>query len=369
MGREYGLGCRIVAAAVLVAVGLSITFHRSGPPPVPAGENLGGQTFPIGPFALTERSGRAITEADLADRAWIACFIFTRCPLSCPRITTVMKGLQEKLKGSRAQLVSISVDPAYDRPEVLRKYAENYGADPDRWWFLTGDRDAIDHLIEKRFKLSVSIPSPEERQAGAEAVMHSDRLALVDRGRLVGLYDSKNPEAIARLIAGARRRSLPGWALALPSVNATLNGLCALLLVAGWSRIRGRPAVSGAELLTQPRVRQHRALMIAAVVASAVFLGCYLLYHGLAGSTSFRGQGWSRPFYFTVLYSHTVLAALVVPLAVLALVRAIRGDFTGHARTAKVTFPIWLYVSVTGVVIYLMLYRMPVSTSMVAAPM
>jgi protein SCO1/2/putative membrane protein len=368
MDREYGLGCRIVAVTVLFALGLSFAFHRSSPPPVPAGENLGASGFPIGPFSLTERSGRPITEADLADRVWIASFVFTRCPLSCPRITSTMKGIQEKLSGSEAQLVSITVDPTFDTPEVLRLYAEKYGADPSRWWFLTGDRGVIDELIEKRFKLTVSIPTPEEREAGAEAVLHSDRLALVDRGRLVGLYDSKDPDALDRLIADAKRKSRPAWLAALPSVNATLNGLCAILLVVGWTRIRtGRPS-PGVELLDLKHVRQHRMFMTAAVVTSGVFLCCYLTYHHLAGSTAFRGQGRLRPLYFTILYSHTILAALVVPLVVLTLVRAIRGDFTGHARIAKATFPIWLYVSITGVVIYLMLYQMPISGTMMAAP-
>ena len=109
--------------------------------------------------------------------------------------------------------------------------------------------------------------------------------------------------------------------------------------------------------------------MIAAVATSTVFLGCYLVYHYLAGSTSFRGQGSDSACLFHDSYSHTILATLgVVPLVVLTLFRAIQGDFIRHARIAKVTFPIWLYVSITGVVIYLMLYQMPVAESMAGGP-
>jgi len=104
--------------------------------------------------------------------------------------------------------------------------------------------------------------------------------------------------------------------------------------------------------------------MILAVVTSGLFLGSYLLYHALAGSTPFRGVGLIRVVYFTILLSHTLLATLgVVPLVALTLTRAVRRQFDRHARIAKVTFPIWLYVSLTGVVIYLMLYQLPVSST------
>ena len=96
--------------------------------------------------------------------------------------------------------------------------------------------------------------------------------------------------------------------------------------------------------------------MLAAFACSIFFLGSYLVYHFQVGSVGFKGQGWMRPVYFTILMTHTVLATAVVPLALLALIRAWRGNFPGHRRIARWTLPIWLYVSVTGVVIYLMLY-------------
>src|SRR5262245_42819678 len=101
----------------------------------------------------------------------------------------------------------------------------------------------------------------------------------------------------------------------------------------------------------------HRACMIAAVVTSSLFLICYLYYHAHVGSVRFPGQGWVRPVYFSILISHTILAAVVVPLVIVTLMRGLRGRFDRHRAIARWTFPIWLYVSITGVVIYVMLYQ------------
>ena len=133
---------------------------------------------------------------------------------------------------------------------------------------------------------------------------------------------------------------------ALPTLNATLNGVSALLLVGGFLCIRRR------------KVGAHRACMLSACFTSALFLASYLVYHYHVGSVRFAGQGWVRPAYFTILFSHTVLAAAVVPLVLLTLGRALRGHFDRHARIARFTLPIWLYVSVTGVIVYVMLYHL-----------
>ena len=130
----------------------------------------------------------------------------------------------------------------------------------------------------------------------------------------------------------------------LPALNALLNGSCAALLIAGYAFVRAR------------RVTAHRACMLLALLTSALFLVSYLTYHYHAGSVRYRGTGWTRPAYFTLLITHTVLAAAVVPLALVTAGRALRGQFDRHVRLARWTLPIWLYVSVTGVVIYLMLY-------------
>ena len=130
-----------------------------------------------------------------------------------------------------------------------------------------------------------------------------------------------------------------------PVINAALNGSSAVLLLIGrWFISRGRMAI-------------HRAFMIGALAASSIFLVSYIYYHAHVGSVRFQGQGWSRPVYFTILTTHTVLAAVIVPLVIITLSRALRGSFDRHRAIARWTFPLWLYVSVTGVIIYVMLYR------------
>ncbi|MBI4433017.1 MAG: DUF420 domain-containing protein [Candidatus Omnitrophica bacterium] len=131
-----------------------------------------------------------------------------------------------------------------------------------------------------------------------------------------------------------------------PPLNAGLNTVSALLLVAGYWLIRQR-AITG-----------HTICMLGATLTSTLFLISYLYYHAHHGSTRFLGQGWIRPVYFTILISHTILAATQVPLIVMTLFHAFRGNFHKHIRLARITLPIWLYVSVTGVVVYWMLYRM-----------
>jgi len=130
-----------------------------------------------------------------------------------------------------------------------------------------------------------------------------------------------------------------------PALNATLNGASAVLITAGRA------------LIGRGKVRLHRACMIAAVITSSIFLVCYLYYHAHVGSVHFPGQGWVRSLYFGILVSHTVLAAAVVPLVLLSLNYGLRARFDRHRRISRWTFPVWLYVSVTGVVVYVMLYR------------
>jgi len=137
---------------------------------------------------------------------------------------------------------------------------------------------------------------------------------------------------------------------ALPALNACLNATSAVLLATGFLAIRRR------------RIRLHRACMVAAFVTSVVFLASYLTYHLQVGTTRFAGQGWARPIYFTILGTHTVLAALIPPLALVTLSYAARARFARHVRLARWTLPTWLYVSVTGVVIYVMLYHVYAAT-------
>jgi len=131
----------------------------------------------------------------------------------------------------------------------------------------------------------------------------------------------------------------------LPHVNAILNSTSALLLLAGFRFIR------------LGRIAAHRNCQVSAVITSSLFLISYLTYHYHHGATRFAGQGIVRPFYFTILTTHTILAIVIVPLILLTLYRAARGDFIRHRRIARWTLPLWLYVSVTGVIVYLMLYQ------------
>ena len=133
---------------------------------------------------------------------------------------------------------------------------------------------------------------------------------------------------------------------ALPSINAALNALSALLLTAGYLCIRRR------------WVSPHRTCMVPAFVTSSVFLMSYLVLRYYAGMTTFKGQGWIRPVYFTILTSHTILAATIVPMALITLTRALRGRFATHAWIARWTLPLWLCVSITGVLVYWILYHL-----------
>ena len=130
-----------------------------------------------------------------------------------------------------------------------------------------------------------------------------------------------------------------------PALNASLNGTSAVLLL------------TGRLLIARGRIAAHRAFMIAAVVATLLFLGCYVYFHAKVGNIRFLGQGWSRPVYFSILISHTTLAVVIVPLAVITLNRGLRARYAKHRAIARWTWPLWMYVSVTGVIVYFMLYQ------------
>jgi putative membrane protein len=132
----------------------------------------------------------------------------------------------------------------------------------------------------------------------------------------------------------------------LPSVNAALNSLSATFLIFGFLFIKSK------------NIKLHKACMLAAFASSSLFLISYLVYHYQVGSVPFKGQGANRVFYFTVLLTHTILAVVVVPMALITLFRALKENFPAHRRIARWTFPIWLYVSITGVLVYVMLYRL-----------
>jgi len=171
----------------------------------------------------------------------------------------------------------------------------------------------------------------------------NERLAL----SVIGLVSAGVVAGVAVLLLG--RQPAPGETLdvsGLPVLNALLNGTSAVLLTVGYVFIRRR------------QVAAHLTCMLSAFGVSTLFLASYVIYHYYAGSRPFTGAGWIRPVYFVLLVSHVILAAAIVPLALTTIYRALTGQFSRHRRIARWTLPIWLYVSVTGVVIYWMLYRL-----------
>jgi putative membrane protein len=138
---------------------------------------------------------------------------------------------------------------------------------------------------------------------------------------------------------------MPEYIPFLPHLHAVLNSTSAILLLAGFRFIR------------LGRIQAHRNCQVTAVFTSTLFLVSYLTYHYYHGATRFSGQGLVRPLYFIILTTHTILAVVIVPLILVTLYRAVRGDFVRHRKIARWTLPLWLYVSVTGVIVYLMLYQ------------
>lgn len=371
---------RLAVVLALLVSGTSTHADEQRPLWNPAG---------IEDFSLTECHGQIVTKADLLGKPWLACFIFTRCAGPCPRVSEQMQLLQRRLTGIDARLVSITVDPDNDTPEVLRTYAEIYKANPERWWFLTGDKEVIHRLVRRSFRMIVE---DDPRQTPGFEVAHSLEIMHVDAAGVVrGRYDARSDVEMARLrrvmlgktdaadamlikaaedeekerereferqaaaaAAEEARMAVPGWVRRLPAVNASLNGLATVLLVAGWVLIKsGMP-------------RAHKMVMLTTFAVSMAFLACYLVYHQQlnhytgSGSQRFRGQGMVRNVYYPILVSHVALAIAVPFLASVTIYRGLTNQLERHKRLARVTFPIWLYVSVTGVIIYLMLYHWPV---------
>ena len=204
------LPCRL---AVLAAV--SVVLSACGRAPqtaatgtlTPAG---GGKELPVlvtlPPFALTDHLGQSFGTGQLAGKFWIGNFIFTRCVATCPAQTANLGALRKRLEelpgGADVQLVSITVDPDYDTPEVLAAYADQAGADSEHWRFLTGSRENIWKLCKTGFKLAVADAPPEANTL----VLHSDRFILVDRqGRIRGFFEGTTEEGIAATYAGLQQ--------------------------------------------------------------------------------------------------------------------------------------------------------------------
>ncbi len=403
-------------------------------------------------FEFPESMGGTVSRESMKGKRWLANFVFTRCAGPCPMMTRDISELHRHVAKSNPdfRFVSFSVDPVYDTAEVLKKYAETFQADHERWKFVTGDEMAMHDLIRSGFTQYVQPNLGDMRKPGLE-VAHSNRAVLVNEdGVPVGSFVMTIPEDVVklrRIIEGkddfpqpgpglsfsatsadnptvpltlvpvkdtdasekegegesadepedplendlqpveegqkgstggdtaddagaaetpqARNQKidelLPAWAAKMPSINAGLNSACIVLLMSGLAAIR-----SG------HRIR-HRNLMIVSFFVSVAFLICYLTYHEvLYRFTAYRGRGFDGSIlatrvYFGILIPHVILAALVPILALRVFYLAFKERWPEHRRLAKITLPIWLFVSITGVVIYGMLYHWPWPTESVLA--
>jgi protein SCO1 len=197
------LGAVLVAVVLVVRIfGPARFSHEEETPP---STELRKMAI-VPPFALTERSGKSITNHDLAGKIWVADFIYTTCPGPCPIITANMAKLQDAVAHDpQVQLVSFTVDPENDTPAVLAKYADQFGADPNRWWFLTGPEKPLYDLIQNGFLQVVQDNTGQPPQEGQYKVTHSTYLALVDGdGNVRGFYDGVGSSGRADLLRGIK---------------------------------------------------------------------------------------------------------------------------------------------------------------------
>lgn len=309
---------------------------------------------PVGDFTLQERSGKDVRARDLLGKIWVAHFFYPGCTETCTRTTPNMKRLQEAYRGkSDVRFVSLALYS--DSIETLQDYARSQNAEPDQWLFLTGPSKKVQEIVRLCF---FNLAMPNEKPTPGKEVLHSSYLVLVDpHGNMIGFVegtDDRSVEALkveidAQRIRRRLEQRIPVTGADLPQFNAYLNASCTVLLLLGWIAIRLR-----FETL-------HKLLMLLALAVSIVFLSSYLFYHFVVTEmepTRFAGEGAIRWTYYAILLTHTILAMAVAPLALFITVQGLRDFRPIHVKIARWTLPIWLYVSVTGVLVYWMLYRL-----------
>ena len=365
------------------------------PPPVvigtPRPDGTGRVPGKMVDFTLTDQLGREVTNETLLGRPWVANFIFSTCPTHCPATLAELYQLQRRLRDTDVRLVTITVDPATDTVEKLHEVSKAFGADPKRWLFLTGDPAEIQKVIRDGFQQTM--------MSNPMALAHSLNLMHVDEsGQVIGKYrfHFQEPEgkdelnSLRQVLLGQietpeKNRfvpklpdaeeveggpvstnseatslseneastvetevAVPAWVDRLRTTNAMLNALATILLLAGFGAIKAGKS----EL--------HKRMMLFAFGVSVAFLASYLTYHG--GLKHYTGVG-HKPYagaesllglYRGILWTHIALAAVVPVLAIITIRRGLKQRWEAHRKIAKITFPIWLYVSVTGVVIYFM---------------
>jgi len=309
--------------------------------------------IPIGDFLLQERDGQYVRTRDLLGKIWVAQFFYPGCNL-CSRNTPTMQRMQERYRG-KSDIRLVSVDLLGVKLETLQSFAKDHQADDRQWLFLTGTEAETKAVAQGCFSQFVF---RNEKPTVGDEISHETNLVLVDwNGNMVGRINGVEASAADELQREidklrVRRRMeerIPVTGAQLPWFNAMLNSSCTVLLILGWVLIKMRY-----ETL-------HKIVMLLALAVSMIFLSSYLFYHFVVlemESMRFQGEGPIRYVYFTILLSHTILAILVAPLAITITVQGLRDARLIHRKMAKWTLPIWLYVSVTGVIVYWMLYRM-----------
>jgi uncharacterized membrane protein YozB (DUF420 family) len=309
-----GIGAAVVAGAVLAL------FEIGRPEPPPG---------PLPRLVLRDGAGARCNLASLDGRVWVGSFLPGRCLLECPQAIDALARIRDRLP-AEIPLVTFVVDGRGLWPARPAAVSERRG------WMLCQGNDvdadsdgAVRALAADRFDAGPDVAG--QRDAWVAAV---DRTGRARKPQVLGT----DADAIAA--RAVFLRSLESR----PALHATLNGISAALLLTGFTFIRRRA------------IAAHLACMAAATGTTLVFLVSYLQYHAYAGSVPFSGGGVARPIYLAVLISHTVLASLVVPMALALLWWAARRRFDRHRALARWTFPVWLYVSCTGVLIYFMLY-------------
>jgi cytochrome oxidase Cu insertion factor (SCO1/SenC/PrrC family) len=202
---RQGRSARGLAACFLIALAAAwsnASCTKAAPTSVLAAPADSKEVFSeVGPFELVDRGGSTVTRETLLGHPWVASFLFTRCTGPCPKVVGTLRRLQARLERQAAHIVTFSVDPQFDTPEVLRSYAADAGADPKRWLFLTGDEKAIDALIQKSFLCAVARAPAGEAPVG-EAVSHRTQLVAVDRkGKIRGYYAGETDAELDLLVA------------------------------------------------------------------------------------------------------------------------------------------------------------------------
>ena len=354
----------------LLAPGLAGASQQlQGEPAPEAADRFGA----VPDFRFEDSLGRTVTRADLAGRPWIAVPFFVRCMGPCPSVSRdIAARLIPALEGTGIRVVSFSLDPEVDTAAELKEYADLFEADPERWLFVRSETEEEMHRFMNEGLLVPVVRDAGETAAGL-AITHGTRMPVIDaEGQIAGWYELRDPalgedglalEEAERILSGrygllvARAKALAGldyrWPLAgrsrLPLVNASLNGLALTLLVIGLAAI-----VTG-------RKRLHEAMMKSAFLVSAAFLACYLYYHFAVlpisgGPTRYNGEGAAKVAYLVMLLTHVVLAVVNLPMVLRVFWLAHKEDWERHRRLARWTLPIWMYVSLTGVLVYLVLY-------------